>query len=229
MGRQDSTSAIAVLPNERVARARVVLALEYALLFFTLPTLWVLDVFRPPLILMLCVLALGCLGYLLRKRDFDRSLLWNASAVPRRMGWVLGIFIVSAAIMTAAVYFAMPHRFLELPRRRPELWLIIMVFYPLFSVYPQEIIFRVFLFERYRPLFQHRWPLIVGSAAAFAYGHIIFGSPVSVILTLLGGLLFAKTYADSRSTLLVAIEHALYGCFIFTVGLGYYFYTGAAH
>jgi len=177
----------------------------------------------------LCVLALGCLGYLLRKRDFDRSALWNARAVPKRIAWVLGIFVVSAAIMTLAVYALLPHRFLELPRRRPELWLIIMVFYPLFSVYPQEIIFRVFLFERYRPLFVHRWPLIVGSASAFAWGHIIFGSPISVVLTFLGGLLFAKTYADSRSTLLVAIEHALYGCYIFTVGLGLYFYTGAAH
>ncbi|MEJ0010772.1 MAG: hypothetical protein WDN72_10060 [Alphaproteobacteria bacterium] len=31
------------------------------------------------------------------------------------------------------------------------------------------------------------------------------------------------------SLLLVAIEHALYGDFIFTVGLGHYFYEGAVH
>jgi hypothetical protein len=48
-----------------------------------------------------------------------------------------------------------------------------------------------------------------------------------VILTLLGGLMFAKTYEETGSLVLSGIEHALYGGFLFTIGLGKYFYYGA--
>ena len=44
-------------------------------------------------------------------------------------------------------------------------------------------------------------------------------------LATIGGLLFAATYERRRSTLLVSIEHGLYGDFIFTVGLGGLFYN----
>jgi hypothetical protein len=46
-------------------------------------------------------------------------------------------------------------------------------------------------------------------------------------LSALAGLLLTSTYARSRSTLLVAVEHALYGDFVFSVGLGALFYSGA--
>jgi uncharacterized membrane protein YbjE (DUF340 family) len=38
---------------------------------------------------------------------------------------------------------------------------------------------------------------------------------------------FARTYAKTQSTLQVALEHMLWGCFAFTVGLGWYVYSGA--
>jgi membrane protease YdiL (CAAX protease family) len=47
-----------------------------------------------------------------------------------------------------------------------------------------------------------------------------------MLLTTAGGLLFAFTYLRSRSTLLVAAEHALYGDFVFTVGIGGMFVNG---
>jgi hypothetical protein len=47
-----------------------------------------------------------------------------------------------------------------------------------------------------------------------------------MILTFFGGYLFAYTYAKTRSLLLVSIEHALYGCLLYTIGLGRFFYTG---
>jgi len=41
-----------------------------------------------------------------------------------------------------------------------------------------------------------------------------------MILTFVGGILFALTFQKTKSTLLVSIEHAIYGCWLFTVGMG---------
>jgi membrane protease YdiL (CAAX protease family) len=41
-----------------------------------------------------------------------------------------------------------------------------------------------------------------------------------MLLTFLGGILFAITFHKTRSTLLVSIEHAIYGIWLFTVGMG---------
>ena len=46
-------------------------------------------------------------------------------------------------------------------------------------------------------------------------------------LTLVGGLLFAYRYTKTGSLLTSCVEHALYGCFLFTVGLGRFFYHAA--
>jgi membrane protease YdiL (CAAX protease family) len=48
-----------------------------------------------------------------------------------------------------------------------------------------------------------------------------------MVLTFVAGLLFAWRYQTTGSLLVTCIEHALYGCFIFTVGLGGLFYHGA--
>ena len=113
-----------------------------------------------------------------------------------------------------------------LARHEPFFLLIILVLYPVFSVYPQELIYRTWFFHRYAPLFRGQRMMIGVNALLFGYMHIIFHNPVAVILTLAGGVLFAKTYLKSGSTLLVSIEHSLYGGLIFTTGLGHHFFFG---
>ena len=48
--------------------------------------------------------------------------------------------------------------------------------------------------------------------------------PIAVLLGTLGGILFAYTYCKSGSLILAAVEHAIWGCALFTFGLGSYFY-----
>lgn len=199
---------------------------EHALLFYLLPTLYYLDIVKLPLIPYLCAMALITTIYLLRAPTFDRAQFWNYTAAIKGLPTIFIAFVCNAIAITALVYFLIPERFLEIPRRSLGLWAFIMLLYPLFSVYPQEIIYRVFMFERYRPLFGSNAIMIAASAAAFGFGHIIFGNWIAVPMTLIGGILFAITYARSKSTLLVAIEHALYGDLVFTIGLGSYFYAG---
>lgn len=58
------------------------------------------------------------------------------------------------------------------------------------------------------------------NAIVFSLGHIFFKNSLVIILTFLGGILFAITFNKTKSTLLVSIEHVIYGCWLFTVGMG---------
>lgn len=176
----------------------------------------------------LLLVTAGCLVVLLRDPSFDRRQLWNAHALRAHARRVVSAFVLGAIGIAMFTAFLSPDQLFALVRRSPALWLAIMVLYPLFSVYPQELIYRTFLFHRYRDVFNRAWMRIAASALAFGYMHIVFRNPIAVALTLIGGAVFALTYERSRSTLLVSLEHALYGCFIFTIGLGVYFYGGAA-
>ncbi|RXJ49728.1 CPBP family intramembrane glutamic endopeptidase [Gelidibacter gilvus] len=104
--------------------------------------------------------------------------------------------------------------------RKPKLWVVILFAYAMFSVYPQELIYRTLYFQRYGSLFKSRWLFIFVNAIVFSLGHIFYRNPLVMLMTFLGGILFALTYQKTESTLLVSIEHAIYGCWLFTVGMG---------
>jgi membrane protease YdiL (CAAX protease family) len=135
-------------------------------------------------------------------------------------------FAFSAILLSILTYYYFPDLFLRFPTQRPQLWLLVMMLYPILSAYPQEIISRVFFFQRYAHLFPNIKLLILLNAILFAWMHILFGNWIAIILSFIGGLFFAQTYYKTRSLLLVTIEHLLYGNFLFTIGLGWFFYHG---
>jgi membrane protease YdiL (CAAX protease family) len=203
------------------------LAVEFGLVFFVLIAAYAL--LQPPggPIPVLVVLAVAAAVYLRRQDGFDRRDLWRPGALRDVWRPVLAVWCLAAAAMTGLVAWLAPDQLFELPRERPLLWAVIVVFYPLLSVYPQELLFRAFLLHRYEPLFPGpRWAALAG-AAAFGFAHIIFGNVLAVVLTLAGGWLFARRYQRTRSLFVVSVEHAAYGLLIFTVGLGSSFYHGA--
>lgn len=102
----------------------------------------------------------------------------------------------------------------------PTLWLSILFFYSLFSVYPQELIYRTFFFKRYQQLCKNKYVFIIINAVLFSLAHIFFTNILVIMLTFIGGIFFALTYKKTKSTLLVTVEHSLYGCWLFTVGMG---------
>jgi membrane protease YdiL (CAAX protease family) len=200
---------------------------ELAVLFVGLPILFrVLPVRLSPLP-PLWLAALYCVHVLRRASGGNAIQLWNAGPLTGSIGNVLAVFAIAAVVITAAVWRTRPQILFGFVRSSPMFWALVMVLYPALSVYPQGIIYRAFFFERYRSLFGSPAWLILASAAAFAFSHIIFRSPWSVVLTFAAGLLFAWRYYATGSLLVSSIEHALYGCFIFTVGLGGLFYHGA--
>lgn len=129
-------------------------------------------------------------------------------------------FLIIAFLTTLFVFFNNRDALFNVLLSKPKLWIFILFIYSLFSVYPQELIYRTFYFKRYKELIHNDSLFIFINAAVFSLGHLFFKNSLVIILTFLGGLLFAVTYSKTKSTLLVSIEHIIYGCWLFTVGMG---------
>jgi uncharacterized protein len=205
---------------------RFALILEFLLLFVALPLGYRFSPARIPALPLLWVVTGYAYWQLRRNPGFDRAKLWNLGQLPDRAGAILAIFAVVALALWLGVRRFAPELEWSFVRRHPGFWAVVMAAYPVLSVYPQGLLYRAFIFERYAELFPGRWTLIVASAAAFAFLHIVFRNWLAVTLTFGGGLLFAVRYAETGSLATSCFEHALYGCWLFTVGLGQYFYHG---
>jgi len=211
------------------ATIRAVRAIEFVFLFFGLPSLAAFGPYQIRVIPMLVTLGGICAIALVVSPGFDRSRLLNLAGARKAARYVCLRFLILGVLLlaTTAVWDLVETDrsiLFGLPRRDAGLWMTIMVLYPVFSVYPQELIYRAFVFHRYKPVFGGGGAMIAASALAFGYGHIIFPDWPSVALTVLGGLLFASTYARTRSLAASWLEHALYGDLVFTIGMGSLFY-----
>ncbi len=206
---------------------RAALVAEFAAIFALTPALLYLRVLPNAPIPALIVAAVGIWTWLRRDGSRGRPPLWNWPAARSSLKPVLLRSFAIAAVMPAAVWLWRPELVFGFARRAPVMWIVVMLLYPLLSVYPQELIWRVFLFHRYEELFGGKWGVIAASALAFGFAHIAFGNWLAVVLSTAGGFLFAQTYARTGSLALVAIEHAILGDAIFTSGLGQFFFHGA--
>lgn len=207
---------------------RTARAVECVVMFIAAPMVLAL-LMKPGLLFpAIWALAVICLVVLLVDPTFDRCRLWNWRGLRVHLGVVIGCFLLGAAILTATLLLVDPDRLFQLPRRNPRLWAMIMVLYPVLSVYPQELAFRAFFFHRYEGVFGRGLWLVAASGIAFGLAHIVMWNWWAVGFSTVGGVLFAWTYLRTRSLAGAVIDHALYGCFLFTIGWGRYFYSGAA-
>jgi hypothetical protein len=155
---------------------------------------------------------------------------------PQEIIRIVALFLLLGSVLTAYAAYGYPHYFLSLPQRAPELWLRVMIFYPLLSVTAQEMLFRVLFFHRFGTLFgEAAWRAIIANAALFAFAHgVLFAyrQPTfhwqAVAISFIGGLIFARRFVRSGSFWAVFAEHSLYGDLIFTIGLGVFFFTGVS-
>jgi hypothetical protein len=176
----------------------------------------------------LWVLAAAAALFLRADPTFDGTALWSLRIEPSfarvlALRTVVGVGVVAVLSRPRA-----PETFLVLPRTRPHLWLLIATFYPVLSVLPQGVFWRVFFVHRYAPLLGEGPAMLVAGALAFAFAHVIFRNVVAVALTALGGLLFLQTYRETGSLLASSLEHAVYGVAAFTFGVGRMLRLGAA-
>ena len=111
----------------------------------------------------------------------------------------------------------------SLPRKNLTLLILIIIFYPIISVAPQEFIYRVFFCQRYEKIFgKNYFYMILINTIVFSYGHIVFHNFTAILFTAIASPIFLIIYLKySFATCLLL--HALSGLLVFIFGLGKFF------
>ena len=203
---------------------RIWLTIEFLILFFGVPVLiyWDEDFIHPSIIILPVLAFIFIL--LRRSSDFRWKELVTWKVSRRVLAANSLVVIICAILILGYVFFFDRENLFNLPRSHPWIYLAICLFYPVFSAYGQEIIYRTFLSKRYSRIFPKKWHFVVASAVTFSFLHIVYYNPISMILTLIGGLYLARVYQQTGSVLFTSVLHGIYGILFFGVGMGQYFW-----
>jgi membrane protease YdiL (CAAX protease family) len=117
---------------------------------------------------------------------------------------------------------------LQFVRERPGFFILVMLFYPILSALPQELLFRVLWFRRYGGILPGGNAGLVLNAAVFSLAHLMYWSGIVTAMTFAGGLAFAWAYQRRGSFAMAVVLHGLAGQIVFALGLGMFFYSGNA-
>ena len=203
--------------------------IHFFLIFGLIPVLLFFGKPRGAIYMALWVMAIIAWCWLREKQGYDLKKEWNLAALDRALiKKIVRRFLPFAAALLLFTWLVIPDRLFSLPRERPVIWAWVMIWYPILSVFPQEILFRSFFFRYYASWLKNPRAMILVNAATFGWIHIVLHNWVAVVFSAIGGVMFGHTYYKTRSLAAVCFEHALYGCYVFTLGLGYYFYHGQA-
>lgn len=198
---------------------KLLLFLEFLILFVLVPSSLLISFSVRLKILLVIVAFLYLLFKMARTQEINfhikKDIGWNSFF--RRL---LVTFILVAITTTAYVWIQDKAALFFVPRSNLKLFIVILFVYTFLSAWPQELIYRTFFFERYKTLFQNKTLFIFVNAIVFSLAHVFFRNTLVLILTFVGGIIFGYTYLKYRSTTAVTIEHALYGNWLFTVGMG---------
>jgi membrane protease YdiL (CAAX protease family) len=194
-------------------------SLEILIIFVLIPLSFAFN-YAPILKLIIGVLGFSYIIYVLFKIEkikirIEKKINWKAF-------WksTLIKLLIIMIITSLFVWFTDAKNLFTVMLNKPKMWVLILLFYSLFSVYPQELLYRTFFFQRYENLFKNEKIFIFINALLFSLAHLFFKNTLVLLLTFIGGILFAITFKKSKSTVLVSIEHSIYGCWLFTVGMG---------
>jgi len=199
------------------------LIIEFMILYVILPVLVMFDILHVPLLLILLIMGISVHLFLYYNPSFDRKNFYNWQKGKKEIPRLLLLFIPAAALMVVLIWQIDSSKLFYMVRTNPMFLLMISIFYPVFSVVPQGLAYRSLFFHRYSDLFPGKLLKIIVSATIFSFSHIVYRNPLVLILTFIAGLIFAYRYFKTDSLLISVLEHSLYGVWLFTCGLGYYF------
>ncbi len=195
---------------------------EISIIYFLLPILAAAKLLPLSPMIMLVIVITYCL---IRKLPSTKNniVLDNFSEYIRASKRILAIIPI---VVTFSVYLVGPEAIFDFESRK-DLLLITLIIYPLLSVIPQEVIFRLFFFKRLETILSKK-TLITTNALLFSLLHLAYSNIVALVLTFVAGLYFAITYDRHRSITIVIIEHSIFGLLLFALGVGekYFFLKG---
>jgi membrane protease YdiL (CAAX protease family) len=209
--------------SRKPGRGPVIRIVELLAVFAGLPLAYRAGILPFRMLSILDAVALAALAILVFDPAFDRRRLVGVAPLRRELPAMVVRLLAGAVLIVATAVALDASTLLDLPLHRRGLWARVLFLYPVVSALPQELLYRVYFFHRYSSLFGNGRAMIVSSAVAFAFLHLVFANAPSVALTLVAGLVLGWTYERTGSLAIVALEHALYGVLIFTIGLGRYF------
>ncbi len=195
---------------------------EILLLYIGIPLMYFFDFLPVHKLVPLIIVSLVYLYVILRDKSFKRHQL----KLNGLKAWSMIFFRTSIIIVFLLVYVwkTFPEQLFQMPSERTSFWIVLLVLYPLWSVIPQEFVYRVYFYHRFSGLLKSRNLLVIINAVLFSFSHIIFENWVALIFTFVVSIMFSLTYLRYRSYSMIVLEHALYGSMIFTIGPGNFFY-----
>ncbi len=192
---------------------------EMVILFFVIPIFLALNI---SIIAKTIIIVFGlsyCIWVSTKLKLITKTTLTEFNLKPhlKRVGLTFLFVIVSSSIF---LYFTDPKNLFIVIKENPLMWFFVIIIYSLLSVLPQELLYRSYFFRRYSDSFFPPYVIIFFNILAFPVGHLFFHNNLVLIVTFIGGILFTTTYFKSKSVLLTSIEHAIYGNWLFTIGMG---------
>lgn len=201
---------------------------EFLVLYVLLPV--AIYYTLPPRGILPVLWVAGGMAWILLHRAEHRNGVEKSSCRPiwpvREIIWMTVRLVGVALVLTIALQAHRPRWLFSFPRTRPNLWLLVMLCYPLISVLPQGLLYRKLFERRYAVLFSSPRVSYWIGALIFGFAHLPFGNLWAIIFPFLGGLIFLRTYRRTGSLLLSGLEHGLYGDLLFTIGWGAYLFHG---
>ena len=192
---------------------------ELILLFLALPLFLTLDIL-PAYKLIAVIIGIGyCIWVSIKMKLMTKQAFFQINF---KDNWkrLLLTFVLVCLSSTLFLYFVQPENLFIVVKKKPLLWLVILFVYAFLSVYPQELLYRSFFFKRYTNIFSKPYYLIWTNILVFPIAHLFFDNLLVLVVTFIGGIFFTLTYYRTKSVLLTSVEHALYGNWLFTLGMG---------
>ena len=94
---------------------------------------------------------------------------------------------------------------------------VLLLFYLLFSVIPQEIIFRFLFFYKYKDYF-NKFEILLLNSLVFSFCHLIYFDIYILLFSFFGNLLLTFNYMKNKSLLVVIVQHFLLGQTLIILG-----------
>ncbi|QED36906.1 CPBP family intramembrane metalloprotease [Antarcticibacterium arcticum] len=206
---------------KRIYFSNVYTVVEFLLFFVFIP--FIANRYLDGWLKVLPLIGIAIFFFILLRLDsgFEKKNLYTLNK-PALKKSVPRLIIVSVLLMWFT-WWIFPDLLLYYPKENFESYLITFFLYPIASVIPQEIIYRVYFFHRYKEIIPERFLLMLSNAIIFGLTHWIYANWVAPIATFLVSWIFIYTYLKSKSLLNVSLEHYFYGLIMFTIGFGYFF------
>ena len=193
--------------------------LEFFFIFLIIPsTIFFLD---SSIIIFLTLYLVSILSLVILY--FDKTFLFTS--LKKKIDWKF-VIIFSVVFFFLGFFYVLlldKNLLFIFPKTNFKLWLIVIFIYPFLSVIPQELVYRVFFFQRYFPNINRFYYPVFLNLVVFAYGHLVFSNMHAIIITAIVSPIFTYAYLK-KSFLTCVILHSLGGQIIFTLGLGKYFF-----